>query len=80
MIAIGGAIGTGLFMGAGGRLSTAGPGLFIVWYAVRGRVLEVARERVGITGNYPVVAQTPLMDEFLEKDARAADKTTDKDD
>lgn len=35
MIAIGGAIGTGLFMGAGGRLHTAGPGLFIV-YAVCG--------------------------------------------
>ena len=34
-IAIGGAIGTGLFMGAGGRLHTAGPGLFIV-YAVCG--------------------------------------------
>jgi len=29
------AIGTGLFMGAGGRLHTAGPGLFIV-YAVCG--------------------------------------------
>jgi L-asparagine permease len=35
MIAIGGAIGTGLFMGAGGRLNSAGPGLFIV-YAVCG--------------------------------------------
>ncbi|MGL4305178.1 MAG: amino acid permease [Mycobacteriaceae bacterium] len=35
MIAIGGAIGTGLFMGAGSRLSSAGPGLFIV-YAVCG--------------------------------------------
>src|SRR3977135_4196815 len=35
MIAIGGAIGTGLFMGAGGRLHTAGPGLFIV-YAICG--------------------------------------------
>ncbi len=23
---------------------------------------------VGITGNYPVIAETPLMDEFLEKD------------
>lgn len=35
MIAIGGAIGTGLFLGAGGRLAGAGPGLFIV-YAVCG--------------------------------------------
>jgi L-asparagine permease len=31
MIAIGGAIGTGLFLGAGGRLAHAGPGLFIVY-------------------------------------------------
>ncbi len=29
MIAIGGAIGTGLFMGAGGRLAAAGPALVI---------------------------------------------------
>ena len=35
MIAIGGAIGTGLFLGAGGRLVKAGPGLFLV-YAVCG--------------------------------------------
>lgn len=35
MIALGGAIGTGLFLGAGGRLASAGPGLFIV-YAVCG--------------------------------------------
>jgi L-asparagine permease len=35
MIAIGGAIGTGLFLGAGGRLEKAGPGLFLV-YAVCG--------------------------------------------
>ena len=35
MIAIGGAIGTGLFLGAGGRLESAGPGLFII-YAVCG--------------------------------------------
>ncbi|MBO0855560.1 MAG: amino acid permease [Nocardia sp.] len=33
MIAIGGVIGTGLFLGAGGRLASAGPGLFLV-YAV----------------------------------------------
>jgi L-asparagine permease len=35
MIALGGAIGTGLFLGAGGRLASAGPGLFLV-YAVCG--------------------------------------------
>lgn len=35
MIAIGGAIGTGLFMGAGGRLASAGPSLFVV-YAICG--------------------------------------------
>jgi L-asparagine permease len=35
MIAIGGAIGTGLFMGAGSRLHDAGPGLFLV-YAICG--------------------------------------------
>ncbi|MEV5649944.1 amino acid permease [Nocardia sp. NPDC052254] len=35
MIAIGGVIGTGLFLGAGGRLADAGPGLFLV-YAVCG--------------------------------------------
>ena len=31
MIAIGGAIGTGLFLGAGGRLLSAGPALFLVY-------------------------------------------------
>jgi L-asparagine permease len=35
MIAIGGAIGTGLFLGAGGRLASAGPGLVFV-YALAG--------------------------------------------
>src|SRR6476660_2395877 len=35
MIAIGGAIGTGLFMGAGGRLAAAGPAL-IISYALCG--------------------------------------------
>ncbi|RPF30036.1 asparagine:proton symporter (AAT family) [Streptomyces sp. Ag109_G2-6] len=35
MIAIGGAIGTGLFLGAGGRLANAGPSLFVA-YAVCG--------------------------------------------
>ncbi|WP_156690289.1 amino acid permease [Mycobacterium sp. Marseille-P9652] len=31
MIGLGGAIGTGLFLGAGGRLGSAGPGLFVVY-------------------------------------------------
>lgn len=31
MIAIGGAIGTGLFLGAGGRLASAGPALFLIY-------------------------------------------------
>lgn len=31
MIALGGAIGTGLFLGAGGRLASAGPGLFVIY-------------------------------------------------
>jgi L-asparagine permease len=35
MIALGGAIGTGLFLGAGGRLAAAGPSLFIA-YAICG--------------------------------------------
>lgn len=35
MIAIGGAIGTGLFMGAGGRLNSSGPALVLV-YAICG--------------------------------------------
>lgn len=35
MIGIGGAIGSGLFLGAGGRLASAGPGIFLV-YAVCG--------------------------------------------
>lgn len=38
MIAVGGAIGTGLFLGAGGRLNTAGPALVLV-YAVCGVVV-----------------------------------------
>src|SRR3954468_12589021 len=35
------------------------PALIVGWYAVRGRVLEVARERVGFTGQFPVVANRP---------------------
>lgn len=45
------------------------PALVIGWFAVRTRVMEMARERVGITGNYPIVAETPLMDEYLRADS-----------
>lgn len=45
------------------------PALIVGWYAVRGRVLAMARERIGYTGEFPVIAETPLMDEFLDKDA-----------
>jgi L-asparagine permease len=43
MIAIGGAIGTGLFMGAGGRLASAGPGLFLVYGICGGFVFLILR-------------------------------------
>jgi L-asparagine permease len=48
------------------------PALIGGWYAVRPRVLTMARERVGYTGSYPVVAETPLMDELIDEDARQA--------
>ncbi|MDI3315976.1 MAG: amino acid permease [Mycobacterium sp.] len=43
MIAIGGAIGTGLFLGAGGRLASAGPGLFLVYAICGGFVFLILR-------------------------------------
>ncbi|MDG4665895.1 amino acid permease [Mycobacterium sp. 236(2023)] len=44
------------------------PALIIGWYAVRGRVMAMAAERIGITGDYPIKADTPLMEEYREKD------------
>ena len=35
------------------------PALIVGWYAVRGRVMEIAREREGFTGQFPVVANRP---------------------
>ncbi len=46
MIAIGGAIGTGLFMGAGGRLAAAGPAL-VITYAVCGFFACLIRRALG---------------------------------
>src|ERR1700676_575973 len=43
MIAIGGAIGTGLFMGAGARLASAGPGLFVTYGICGGFLFLILR-------------------------------------
>src|SRR6201995_5598272 len=43
MIAIGGAIGTGLFMGAGARLASAGPGLFLIYWICGAFVFLILR-------------------------------------
>lgn len=43
MIAIGGAIGTGLFLGAGRRLHEAGPGLFVIYGICGGFVFLILR-------------------------------------
>ena len=39
------------------------PALVVGWYAVRARVLAVAQERIGFTGQFPVVANRPLPDD-----------------
>lgn len=43
MIAMGGAIGTGLFLGAGGRLASAGPALFLAYGICGGFVFLILR-------------------------------------
>jgi L-asparagine permease len=35
------------------------PALVAGWYAVRGRVLEIAKQRMGFTGQFPVIANPP---------------------
>ncbi|WP_193047873.1 amino acid permease [Mycolicibacterium baixiangningiae] len=44
------------------------PTLAAGWYAVRGRVLAMAQERIGYTGDYPIRAETRLMDEHSDRD------------
>src|SRR5947209_3023800 len=46
MIGLGGAIGTGLFLGSGGRLASAGPGLFVV-YAICGAFVFLILRALG---------------------------------
>ena len=52
MIAIGGAIGTGLFMGAGARLASAGPGLFLI-YGICGAFVFLILRALGDAGLTP---------------------------
>jgi L-asparagine permease len=44
------------------------PALIVGWFAVRGRVLEIAREREGFTGSFPVVANRPPPKDPKDKD------------
>jgi L-asparagine permease len=51
------------------------PALIVGWFAVRGRVLAVAQEREGYTGNFPVVANRPPPGEsgMVEKPKKSDD-------
>jgi L-asparagine permease len=53
-------------------LILAVPMLTAGWFTVRNRVFQVASERAGTTGAVPVIAETPLMGGFVEKDSRAS--------
>ena len=61
MIAIGGAIGTGLFMGAGGRLAAAGPALVFI-YALCGFFGFLVLRALGERGFRPQLKlEAPLL-------------------
>ncbi|GAA1012571.1 L-asparagine permease [Acrocarpospora pleiomorpha] len=60
MIAIGGAIGVGLFLGAGGRLAAAGPGL-IISYALAGVAAFLVMRALG-----ELVLYRPVSGSFVE--------------
>lgn len=60
MIAIGGTIGTGLFLGAGTAISQAGPSL-IIWYAVAGIVLFFVMRALG-----ELLTHRPVSGSFAE--------------
>ncbi|MGO1824248.1 MAG: amino acid permease, partial [Brevibacterium aurantiacum] len=47
MIAIGGALGTGLFLGSGGTISQAGPGGALLAYAVIGIMVLFVMQSLG---------------------------------
>ncbi|MDA6078017.1 amino acid permease [Edwardsiella anguillarum] len=73
MIAIGGAIGTGLFLGTGGRLQAAGPSLALV-YLICGlfSFLFCARWVSWYCTARPAVALSPMRGSFGEKAAYVA--------
>ncbi|MDO5697328.1 MAG: amino acid permease [Dermatophilus congolensis] len=56
MIAIGGAIGTGLFVASGGTISTAGPGGALVAYAAIGFMVFLLMQSLGEMASYMPVA------------------------
>jgi len=49
------------------------PALIAGWYAVRAKVMAISAARIGITGDYPVVADTPMMDEHRRRPGRPED-------
>ncbi|NLU70853.1 amino acid permease [Streptomyces sp. HNM0574] len=66
MIAIGGTIGTGLFLGAGTAISQAGPSL-IIWYIIAGTILFLVMRALGellthrpVAGSFAEYARTFL--------------------
>jgi amino acid transporter len=55
MIAIGGSIGAGLFVGAGGALHTGGPASLIIGFMITGIMLMCTMQALGeLTVLYPV--------------------------
>lgn len=56
MIAIGGTIGTGLFLGTGKSLATGGPGSILVCYAVIGAIVFITMLCLGEMSSFVPVA------------------------
>jgi L-asparagine permease len=55
------------------------PLLVAGWFLVRGRVRELAAQRQGYTGNYPVLARTPGMDRYASESPRVTVEVEDPD-
>ncbi len=51
-----------------------GPMLVIGWYAVRGKVMAMAAQRIGYTGDYPVVPQPPIPEQPHQRHRDEGDK------